>query len=65
MTASKNGLRPKYIPPFSKRKDFCRKIRETQKKIHKLKTEGEWRSVSHLGYVLRHAWWGYKRYYSI
>ena len=62
MTASRNGLRPKYIPSFSKRKNFCRKIRQTEKEIENLKKEEKWRDVAHLEYVLRNAWWGYKRY---
>ncbi len=62
MRPSRNGLRPKYVPPFSRRKDFCGKIKQTEKEIKNLKKEGKWRDVSHLGYVLRNAWWGYKRY---
>ena len=62
MKASENGKRPSYIPPYSRRKDFCRKIRDTEREIRNLKEEGKWKDVAHLGYVLRNAWWGYKRY---
>lgn len=62
MKASKNGLRPAYIPPFSERKNFCSKIRSTEKEIYSAKDKGEWRKVSYLRWVLRNAWWGYKRY---
>jgi hypothetical protein len=54
--------RPSYIPPYQRRKDFCRKIRQTEKKINQLKNEGDWAEVSYLRWVLRNAWWGYKRY---
>jgi|ETNmetMinimDraft_21_1059911.scaffolds.fasta_scaffold02362_5 hypothetical protein len=62
MSASRNGLRLRHIPPYSRRKDFCSKVRRTEEKIQHLKKEGKWRDVSHLEYVLRNAWWGYKRY---
>ena len=62
MKASENGMRVKYIPPYSRRKDFCGKIRETEKKVRSLKSENNWTGASRLGYTLRSAWWGYKRY---
>ena len=37
MKSSRNGLRPSYIPPYSRRKDFCRKIRQIEKEIQNLK----------------------------
>jgi len=54
--------RPSYIPPYESRKHFCRKIRETEKKITELKKNDDWKEASHLSKVLRKAWWGYKRY---
>jgi hypothetical protein len=51
-----------HIVPYNKRKKFCRKVRDAEKKIQKLKDEGDWESASRLGYVLRNVWWGYKRY---
>ena len=62
MKASENGLRPKYIPPYSRRKDFCQKVRETEREVSALKIRGDWAGVSRLRWVLRNAWWGYKRY---
>ena len=62
MKASENGQRLKYIPPYSRRKDFCRKIRETEKQIQQLKAEGDYDGAKYLGWLLRNAWWGYKRY---
>jgi hypothetical protein len=62
MTASENGKRPSYIPPHSRRKDFSRKIRETEMKISELRGQGKWREASRLRFTLRNAWWGYKRY---
>ena len=54
--------RPSYIPPYSRRKDFSRKIRDTEKQINELKNKNQWTEVSRLCYLLRNSWWGYKRY---
>jgi hypothetical protein len=62
MRASENGKRPSHIPPYSRRKDFCRKVRDTEKEVRELKDEGNWKEASHLQWVLRNAWWGYRRY---
>ena len=62
MMASEDGLRPSYIPPYSRRKDFCRKIRDTEKKIQTLKEQKRWKEASRSQWTLRNAWWGYKRY---
>jgi hypothetical protein len=62
MSASENGKRPSYIPPHSRRKDFPRKIKEIEKKKLNLRSQGKWKEASRLGFVLRNAWWGYKRY---
>ena len=51
-----------YIVPYENRKKFCRKIRDTEKEIQSLKSEGKWKEAAHLSYTLRNAWWGYKRY---
>tara|TARA_R100000808_G_scaffold25062_1_gene61110 strand:+ start:1156 stop:1338 length:183 start_codon:yes stop_codon:yes gene_type:complete len=51
-----------YIVPYSKRKNFSLKVRQTETQIRLLKSEGEWKKASDLEYVLRNAWWGYKRY---
>jgi hypothetical protein len=59
---SKIKLAP-WIVPYKNRKKFCRKVRDTEKEIQSLKDEGKWREASHLHWVLRNAWWGYKRYY--
>jgi len=53
---------PPYIVPYKNRKNLCRKVRDTEKEIQRLKDEGEWKEASRLRYVLRNAWWGYKRY---
>ena len=53
---------PPYIVPYSTRKTFCRKVRDAEKEMQKLKDEGKWAEVARLGYVLRNSWWGYKRY---
>lgn len=62
MKASANGQRPKHIPPYSRRKDFCRKIRETEKEIQQLESEGGYNKARYLRWLLQNAWWGYKRY---
>ena len=53
---------PPYMVPYKNRKNFCRKVRDTEKEMQRLKGEGKWGDVSRLGFVLRNAWWGYKRY---
>ena len=53
---------PPYIVSFAKRKKFSRKIRDTQKEIEKLKSQGDWKQAATLEYKLRNSWWGYKRY---
>ncbi len=62
MKASKNGIRPSYIPPYSRRKDFCKKIRQIEKQIKNLKATDSWIKASYLEWYLRNVWWGYKRY---
>jgi hypothetical protein len=62
VVASDNGSRPKHIPPYSRRRDFCRKVRSTEAEVETLKAQGRWGEVSRLKRVLRNAWWGYKRY---
>tara|TARA_B100000959_G_C14696124_1_gene506826 strand:- start:120 stop:302 length:183 start_codon:yes stop_codon:yes gene_type:complete len=53
---------PPYVVPYKNRKNFCRKIRDTEKEVQGLKDAGDWKEASHLQWVLRSAWWGYKRY---
>lgn len=38
-----------------------RKIRKTEHEIQEAKDAGDWTLVSRLKYLLRKAWWGYKR----
>ena len=53
---------PPYIVPYSNRKTFCRKIRDSEKKVQELKNENKWKEAANLQWVLRNSWWGYKRY---
>ena len=53
---------PPYIVPYKNRKNFRRKVRDTERQIQNLKQKGKWKDVARLGYILRNAWWGYKRY---
>ena len=53
---------PPYIVPYNNRKKFCRKVRDTEKEVQSFKDQGDWKTASHLQWVLRNAWWGYKRY---
>ncbi len=53
---------PPYIVSYNKRKKFRRKVRDTERRIQELKEEGRWNDVAHWGYILRNAWWGYKKY---
>ena len=39
---------PPYIVPYENRKKFCRKVRDTEKEILSLKSEGKWKEAAHL-----------------
>ena len=54
--------RPPYIPAYSSRKYFHRKVRDVEKEIIYFKEQGLWSKVSRLYYELRNKWWGYKKY---
>lgn len=58
---SETKLAP-WIVPYENRKKFSRKVRDTEKEAQRLKEEGNWEAESHLRWVLRNTWWGYKRY---
>ena len=51
-----------YIVPYKNRKNFRRKVRNTEREIQNFKKEGKWKDVARLGYILRNALWGYKKY---
>jgi len=53
---------PSWVPKYSVRKYFSRKIRETEKEIFILKKRGEWPEAAFKEWTLRKVWWGYKRY---
>jgi len=53
---------PSYVVSYEKRKKFPRKIRDIEKEITLLKSQGKWTEVAQKQYVLRNSWWGYKRY---
>ena len=48
--------------PYMNRKKFCRKVREAELEVQRLKGSGDWWGASHLQLLLRNIWWGYKRY---
>ena len=48
--------------PYMNRRKFCRKVKETEEKIHWLQQNGGWILASKLKFRLRNCWWGYKRY---
>ena len=51
-----------WIVPYLNRRRFCRKVRDTEKKVEQLKDEGDWKEATRLRWALRNAWWGYRRY---
>lgn len=57
-----NKKRPPWIPPYSSRKYFSNKIRETEEEIRGMQREGKWIEASRKQYSLRQSWWGYKKY---
>ena len=58
----KELMRMPWVPPYERRKEFSRKIRDIEKKVNDQKAVGNWEEVSKLQYKLRNSWWGYKRY---
>lgn len=58
---SDNYLSP-WIPAYWVRKYFTRKIRDKEKEIKLLKTEGKWAEATKEELKLRNSWWGYKRF---
>ena len=53
---------PSYIVKYKNRKKFCRKVRDTEKEVQRLKNDSKWKEAARLQFILRNAWWGYKRY---
>ena len=51
-----------WIVPYQNRVKFRRKVRDTEKETQRLKDENNWKAASRLQWVLRNAWWGYKRH---
>ena len=54
--------RPGWILPFTMRSKVSNKYKETEKQMKRCKTLGDRNCVKRLKYLLRHAWWGIKRY---
>jgi hypothetical protein len=52
-----------WVPPYEKRKEFPRKVRDIEKEINSHKLVGNWEEASKLQRKLRNSWWGYKRYF--
>ena len=48
--------------PYMNRRKFCKKLREAELEIKRLKDEGDWWGASHLRLLLRNNWWGYRKY---
>ena len=53
--------RSPWVLPYKKRSKLNRRARETEAEIETLKGAGNWIEASHLQWVLRNAWWGYKQ----
>lgn len=51
-----------WVVPYLKRRRFSRKIRDTEKEVRSLKDEEDWKEAGRLQWVLRNAWWGYRKY---
>ena len=59
---TRQDRRPSWILPLSKRYKVSKKYKDTVKQIKECQLINNWRCVRRLKYLLRHAWWGIKRY---
>lgn len=53
---------PPWTPAYWMRKYFTRKIKDTEKEIKHLKSQGKWAEAEKLKYKLINSWWGYKKF---
>lgn len=60
MTQRSNRSVP-WIIRYRQRKFRSRKMLKTENQIQEAKQAGDWKLVTRLKYLLRNAWWGYKR----
>ena len=51
-----------WTPAYWMRKYFTRKIRDTEKEIKHLKSQGKWSEAKELKCKLTNCWWGYKTF---
>lgn len=57
-----NIVKPPWIVyPYNSRR-LTRKIDDALKEIRSAKADGDWIKASRLQWILRNAWWGFKRY---
>lgn len=54
-------IRSPWLLTWNQRSLKTRKIRKTEQQIQDAKDKGDWILVSKLKYILRKAWWGYKK----
>ena len=50
-----------WIIRYRQRKFRSRKMLKTENQIQEAKQAGDWKLVTRLKYLLRNAWWGYKK----
>jgi hypothetical protein len=53
--------RSPWLLSWNQRPHKTRKIRKTERQIQDAKDAENWKLVSRLKYLLRKAWWGYKK----
>lgn len=59
---TRNNRRPSWILSYKQRFLRCGKLRETEKEIKQARRDQDWGTVTRLGRLIRHVWWGIKRY---
>ena len=59
---NRKDKRPSWILPYSKRSKVSRKLANTMKQIKECRNKGDWECVKMLSRLIRHTWWGIKRY---
>lgn len=62
---NRKDRRPSWILPYSKRNKVCRKLANTMDAIKESRSKGDWDKVTKLSRLIRHVWWGIKRYKNV
>ena len=59
---TRNDRRVPWILSYKQKFMRCKKLKDTEKEIKQARMDGEWLKAIRLGRLIRHVWWGIKRY---